>query len=265
MNIAVGADLQEKDAWEWLKKQHPAISSWLHPFTAKGRKRGDKGEFWWELRACAYYESFDTPKINYGHFSPSPLFAFDRKGYYSTDKSYIISTADFFLLGLLTSHVHWFLITAMCPSVRGGFYEVRTYYIDILPIPKATDKQKETISTLAEGCQTLAESRYKMQDAFRRRIPDLCPADKEAKLSNKLKSWWELDFSEFQKEIKSRFKYALTLKESMEWEPLFNEGKEEIQKFNYQLASKESELNKEVYKLFKLDADDIALLEKNLK
>ena len=28
-------------------------------------KRYDKGEFWWELRACDYYDAFDKPKIIY--------------------------------------------------------------------------------------------------------------------------------------------------------------------------------------------------------
>ncbi|PID64236.1 MAG: hypothetical protein CR963_01080 [Gammaproteobacteria bacterium] len=133
------------------------------------------------------------------------------------------------------------------------------------PIPKATNSQKQVIAQLAGNCQTLAASRYKMQDAFRRRILDLCPPDKEVKLSNKLKSWWELDFSEYQKEVKSRFKYTMSLKESMEWEPLFDEGKQEIQQYSYQLAGKEAELNKAVYELFGLDADEIMLLEQNLK
>ncbi len=104
-----------------------------------------------------------------------------------------------------------------------------------------------------------------MQGAFRRRILGLCPPDREAKLSNKLSSWWELDFSEYQKEVKSRFKYTMTLKESMEWEPLFDEGRQEIQRYSYQLAGKEVELNKAVYELFGLDADEIMLLEQNLK
>lgn len=103
-----------------------------------------------------------------------------------------------------------------------------------------------------------------MQDTFRRRIPDLCPPEKEAKLSNKLKAWWELDFSEFQKEIKSRFKHQMTFDEKDEWEPPFEERKLKIQQLSYELARKEAELNTAVYDLFGLDADEIMLLEQSL-
>ena len=38
------------------------------------RKRTDKGDFWWELRACDYYEQFAKPKIMYQAFQVKPCF-----------------------------------------------------------------------------------------------------------------------------------------------------------------------------------------------
>ncbi len=43
--------VNEDEAWLWLQQRYSAIAKWLAPFTAKGRKRGDKGEFWWNSRA----------------------------------------------------------------------------------------------------------------------------------------------------------------------------------------------------------------------
>lgn len=258
-------EISEAEAWEWLKVHYAAICEWLEPFAEKGRKRGDKGDFWWELRACAYYHRFEENKVTYGHFSPEALFRLDNDKFYSNDKSYIIPSADHYLLGLLNSKIHWFLITALCPYVRGGFYELRTIRMETLPIPTPTKEQKQTIAQHAETCQTLAEKRYQLQDSLRRRIPDLCPKDKDSKLSTKLADWWTLDFKEFQSEVKSRFKRALSLQESIEWEPLFNQQKEQIQHLSYQLSSEEQALNKAVYDLFGLDQAEIELLEQNLK
>ena len=47
----------EEKAWEWFKNSYPAISERLEPFKNKAKKRTDKGDYWWELRACAYYDN----------------------------------------------------------------------------------------------------------------------------------------------------------------------------------------------------------------
>ncbi|WMP16425.1 Eco57I restriction-modification methylase domain-containing protein [Thiothrix lacustris] len=256
--------VDEATAWNWLKQQHPAICEWLEPFMERGQKRGDKGEFWWELRSCDYYSAFEDPKISYGHFSPNALFRLDTKGYYSNDKSYLLINANYFLLGLLNSAIHWFCISAMCPSVRGGFYEVRSYFIDTLPIPAATDEQKVVIAGLAENCQTLAEQRYALQNAFRHRIPDLCPKTKDPKLSQKLQAWWEMDFAAFRDEVKKLFKQEIPLAERNTWEAWFDKDKAAIQHLSYQLATQEQALNAAVYALFGLDAGEVTLLEGNI-
>ena len=248
---------------QYRSSLEPKPKDWLNDQTWIGRKAGTYA--WYEIQdSIDYYKEFEKAKISYGHFSPEALFRLDDKKYYSNDKTYIIPDANYYLLGLLNSKVYWFLITALCPYVRGGFYELRTYYIDTLPIPNPSEAQKQTIAQHAETCQTLAEKRYQLQDSLRRRIPDLCPKDHDPKLSTKLADWWTLDFKDFQNEVKSRFKRALSLAESIEWEPLFNQQKEQIQQLSYQLASEEQALNKAVYDLFGLDQADIELLEQSV-
>jgi len=255
--------LSEEDAWNWLQKQHSAIANWLKPFATSGLKRSDKGEFWWELRACAYYEEFAKPKIQYAHFSPSPLFHNNTNSAFSNDKSYIIPAKDSFLLGLLNSKAYWFLIQALCPFVRGGYYELRAQYTETLPIPQATDEQKKLIGDLAKHCQKLSEQRYNIENNFRRRLPDLCPPDRETKLNNKLKSWWLLDFSDLQKQLKSQFKTAIPLAERNDWQDYFEDSKTQVTALNRQIAQHETELNKEVYRLFNLTPKEVLLIEAN--
>ena len=189
------------------------------------------------------------------------MFRLDKYGYYSNDKSYLLTNGDYFLLGLLNSTVLWYLIASICPSVRGGFYEVRSYFIESLPIPKATPQQKAEVAALAEQCQILAEQRYALENGFRRRIPDLCPKDKDAKLSQKLQAWWEMDFAAFQAEIKKGFKQDIPLKERNEWQQWFEQDQTQIQQLNYQLAVKEQQLNQTVYALFGLNEAEVKLLE----
>lgn len=256
--MAVEGELTEEQAWLWLQKNYPAISKWLEPFADKARKRGDKGEFWWELRACAYYKEFEKPKIQYGHFSPEPLFHLNTNNAYSNDKSYIIPTDDKYLYGLLNSTVYWYLIKSICPFVRGGFYEVRAQYIETLPVP---DKPKnETISTIANDCQTTVEARYKCETDFARRLEDLVPEGGEFKLNKKLTSWWELDFSELQTEIKKAFKGSIPLAERNDWQDYFEAEQAKRQELELKVTQLEKQLNQEVYKLFNLTTEEIALI-----
>jgi hypothetical protein len=44
-----------KNAWNWIIENYPAVSNHLKPFEEKGKKRYDKGDYWWELRSCDYY------------------------------------------------------------------------------------------------------------------------------------------------------------------------------------------------------------------
>lgn len=194
-----------------------------------------------------------------------PLFSLDKDGNFSNDKSYIIPTSDYSALALLNSNSLWFILTGMSPPVRGGFYEMRTFYIDALPIPPTIDSQKQTLATLAMACQTAAEARFKLQQDVRRRIPDLCPPERDAKLNNKLKDWWTLpDFASFQKEIKKLYKTEIPLRDRSDWEDWLNEDKTKINQLTAEIEANEDKINALVYELFELTPKEIELLEANI-
>ncbi len=264
-------ELDNHQAWLWFSQTHQALADYLLPFADKAQKRSDKGEFWWELRACAYYEEFEKPKIQYAHFSAENLFHRNTKGSFSNDKSYIIPTEDWSILGLLNSKCIWLLITAMAPAVRGGFYECRAQYLETLPIPLASDTQKAHISDLAQTCQTLAEQRYAIEAGFARRLAqDLCPADTEPKLNQKSQAWWSLDFKTLQNELKKSFKLKATevlipVAERNDWQNYFEQQQTQHHTLSQQLTQAEAQLNQAVYALFNLSADDIALIEQQVK
>ncbi|HAK89305.1 MAG: hypothetical protein A2X55_07385 [Nitrospirae bacterium GWB2_47_37] len=126
--------MTEKNAWLWFSETYPAIASYLAPFADRGKKRYDKGEYWWELRACDYYEEFEKPKIIVPAIVKSASYAFDREGFYSNDKTTIISTDDLYLLGILNSKVSDFVMHSIASTKQGGYFEYKPMYISRLPI-----------------------------------------------------------------------------------------------------------------------------------
>ena len=97
----LGANISGSEGrWEKFEEDYPAIANYLSPFAESAEKRYDKGEFWWELRACDYYDEFEMRKIFLPEIAQSARFTLDSSNFYSNNKAYIIPTGDFFLLGL---------------------------------------------------------------------------------------------------------------------------------------------------------------------
>ena len=108
--------------WKWFKGKYPTIANHLAPFATDAEKRCDKGDYWWELRACEYYSAFELPKIIYPEICPKPEFTFDDSKYFANNKCFIIPRADKFLLGILNSKLMYFLFEANLPKLRAGFF-----------------------------------------------------------------------------------------------------------------------------------------------
>ena len=251
----------ETQAWAWLQQHYPAICQWLEPFSEKAKKRGDKGEFWWELRACAYYDAFEEAKLYYADISDKPNFSLDEESYYAANTCYFIPNASHFLAGLMQSNITWFLYTGMAPSVRGGFYRFFSQYVETLPIPKASKAEQQAIADIAAEIQGLAEARFQVEADFRHRIACDLGESPDAKLNKKLHDWFMLDGVQFRKEIKKAFKTDIPLAERSDWEAHLQSQAQKVAGLNVQIHDKETELNQMVYALFQLTKQEILLLE----
>ncbi|HSW64003.1 MAG TPA: TaqI-like C-terminal specificity domain-containing protein [Dissulfurispiraceae bacterium] len=126
--------MTEKHAWNCLKENYPAIANHLQPFSTKAQKRYDKGEYWWELRTCDYYDEFEKPKIIIPAIVRNASYAFDREGFYSNDKTTIIPLDDLYLVGILNSKVPDFVMHSISSTKQGGYFEYKPMYVQQLPI-----------------------------------------------------------------------------------------------------------------------------------
>lgn len=247
-------------------EDYPAIKAHLEPFKAKLKKRATKQE-WFELQQAqeAYVPAFEEPKIIYGEFSSSNIFSLDSASYFSNNKCYFIPNKECDLLAVLNANLFRFFISAISVAVRGDFMQLHSQYVEQFPVPPASNADKAALSALAQSCQKAAAERYTRQQAVRRRIGDLAPKGGNAKLSNRLKNWWELDdFAAFRAEVKKTFKTDIPLAERSDWEDWLNEERAVIAQLSAEIARNEDEINRTVYRLFGLSDDEIALLEANI-
>jgi len=159
---------------EWLKETYSAISLWLKKFEVQCKKRWDKGDYWWELRACAYYEEFEKDKLLLPDISISGNFAYDTTGVYSVNTSYIIPIKDKSILSILNSSLITWYYTKISPVFRGGYLRWIYQYIEQLPI-RTIDFDIPTDKAMHDQMVTLVD---RMLD-LNKRLPEAkTPYDK---------------------------------------------------------------------------------------
>lgn len=143
-------NLSERDALANMQTDFPEIINYLLPFAEAAKKRFDKGEYWWELRNCAYYELFQNPKIIFPNLQNTNKFAFDVDGIFLNAPAVFLPTDDKCLLALLNSKVVWHFLKNICVIRSGGFIEVKPQYFEQIPIPGIPADEKQPFIQLVD-------------------------------------------------------------------------------------------------------------------
>ena len=263
-----GSDLSEELAWSAFQHRHPSLANQLAPFADAARKRGDKGEYWWELRPCDYYDAFNGAKIFWPDIAKYPRFVWDDGNTRIGNTGYFTPVASPYLLGILASRVTWFVISQLSQSFgeRAGSERFRLFAqsMERLPIPDAPASEQEAISALAMQITGEAQARYGVHRRARGRIlSDLGASGKG--LNQKLTAWWELEFPAFREEIRKLFRREIAVKERDDWEEWLAEQRRRHAAHTAAIVAGETALNARVYRLFDLSADEITLIEASTK
>ncbi len=131
-----------KQPEEFIKTKYPAIyNHFMKVASAKTKGKGlinrdDKGDYWWELRSCAYTNDFSKQKIVFSRISgDEPCFAYDDTGIMTNDTGYIIIGNNLeYLLDKLCSKLYWFAFKRF--YMGGGIdKEFKVNNLENLPIP----------------------------------------------------------------------------------------------------------------------------------
>jgi hypothetical protein len=247
----------------------PAIKGYLLAFKHQLEKRATQ-QAWFELQQPqdAYISDFNSPKLIYPEMSQGSKFAIDESGYFLLNKLFYIPTTDYFLLGLLNSKAVWAFLFGICSPLRGGEWrlELRSQYVETVPIPNASNEVSTLIASLAESALRAARERRDLLHAFCRRVQhDLIPGGTSVKLTTKLSNWAALTFKAFHDELKKQFKITIPLNERDAWQSRFDNDQDRVVELTNEIARCEKIIDVEVYRLFELTAEEITLLEASIK
>ena len=128
-----------EEAEEIFARTYPALYRHMKPLEAKLRERQDQGQYWWELRSCAYYSAFEQPKIMYQVIQFHPQYGHDSSGLLTNDKGFFISRFDPWLLAVLNSPLMWWHNWRYLPHMKDEALNPAGVLMATLPIAPPTD------------------------------------------------------------------------------------------------------------------------------
>ena len=137
-------------------KKYPGIFNYLKKWEDNLKKRSDQGNYWWELRACSYYNLFENANIFFPDIAKESRFALSKKGTHAEMTAFFIPSDDLYLLGILNSSIAWkyFSLTAsvLGDADKGGRLRLKRQYVRKLSIPNPSEQSKKTIERLVQKC-----------------------------------------------------------------------------------------------------------------
>ncbi|MBI3920882.1 MAG: Eco57I restriction-modification methylase domain-containing protein [Armatimonadetes bacterium] len=175
----------------------PDLTAKKLPTDEVGRKPGDYA--WYEIQdAIAYFELFESTKILYPEIGKEARFVMDFDGHYPADTAHIISSNDWYLLGVLNSALAFEYLKGTCSVLgdedKAGRLRFKPVYMETLPIPDASTRDREAVAGLAQEAQRLHTERRQRVEQFLR---DLGTTPAESSSRNPLEQPWKLTPEEF--------------------------------------------------------------------
>lgn len=142
-------NLPEDKAWQKLNAKFPAVCNFLYQHKTKAKARYDQGQYWWELRACDYYEEFEKPKITLPDISIRCEALYDTSNFYCVNTAYILPQVKRSDLGLLNSKLILFFYGNITQTIRGGYYRFIRQYLEQIPMVESSSLESKVDQILA--------------------------------------------------------------------------------------------------------------------
>jgi very-short-patch-repair endonuclease/type II restriction/modification system DNA methylase subunit YeeA len=166
------------EAWEWIKRELPSIAEHLGQFREQAEKRFDKGDYWWELRACAYLKEFEKPKIIYKDIAQRLTFSYDENAYFTNNTNYFI-TGNVnlkYLTAILNSKLMDFYYRLISTQLGENAVRLFTQYVENIPIKQISETEEAVFSSLIDEiilCKSESKDTSKQESEIDRLVYEL--------------------------------------------------------------------------------------------
>jgi type II restriction/modification system DNA methylase subunit YeeA len=136
---------------KFIMEQFSSLMVHLKKYEKEAKKREDKGDYWWELRHCAYYPEFEKEKVVYSEIVRQPQFYYDTEKFYIEATSFLMTGESVkYICGLLNSKSTSFFFKKWYAG--GGLgeegYRYKKEFLENLLLPPITSSNKPIIQQI---------------------------------------------------------------------------------------------------------------------
>ena len=243
------------------------LSQWKEELTPKTKnsKSGDKGRKpgpykWYEIQDnVAYYAMFEKEKLIYPNIASGLYPIFDNSKYFTNQKCFILTSDEInikYLNGLMASNVLNFMFSLIGSNLGSKGYDLNKVLVEQLPI-KIDYKYYDQVIKIIDDINDLSEKIAKNEEYMYDYLTNELFINKFTK---KIENFNLLSEKQFIKEIKKK-------KHDFDEEKLlskFYSLKSQINILNKDLILKNEELNYTVYKIYKINDEEINIIEEKI-
>jgi adenine-specific DNA-methyltransferase len=135
-----------------IPRNYPVLAAHLESFGEEFKRRGAQGENWWNLRACSFYDDFESDRVVWIELTNEPRFAVCAAGVYMLNTAYFILPPKGFsahtLVGILNSSVSGFYMKHSAQTSGMGVTRWFKVHVSEIPLPNLSQTQKSVIGNL---------------------------------------------------------------------------------------------------------------------
>ncbi len=152
----------------FIEKTFQSLMKHLKPFEEKAKIRDYQGDYWWELRHCAYYPEFEKEKIVWQELAQGAQFSIDLTGeFFVSNTAYILTGNKLkYILGYLNSKLNVFSYERWYCTKLGekGTRWLNQHVINI-PLPLITQENKAIVNQIEDLVVKILEAKRENKTA----------------------------------------------------------------------------------------------------
>ncbi|MBT1248692.1 TaqI-like C-terminal specificity domain-containing protein [Thermosipho sp. 1244] len=171
INIPAGfTNSARKDLFpeEFMNKNYKSLFEYLKRFEDKAKKRYDKGDYWWELRECAYSNEFEKEKVVWNRITNKIIFSLVDSKYFTLDSTFFITGNNLkYLISILNSEIIGWWIKKSTANLGKGNYGAKIY-IEKTPIPQKKQYIIKQMETLVNQISLILKTEDYLENVFKK-------------------------------------------------------------------------------------------------
>jgi len=148
------------DAEQIFRDCFPGLYSHLKPHEEALRKRQDQGRYWWELRACAYWNKLANPRITYQDIAWTANFCLTPGNFLSNNTTYFLPSQNGWLLSVLNAPVGWWYAWRSAQHGKDEALRYFTSFMESYPVPSPSESAAESCGAAAARLIEIVRSQF---------------------------------------------------------------------------------------------------------